>query len=415
MIVSSILLLVLAAFVAGSAAVLMTLVMLVLVLFYPVFLGFWEKLYGTEDISDQLFYAHTVDGWNIAMHFHRPDYPRPGTFPVILSHGIAVNKFGVDLDRTHSLAYFLKQNGYAVFVLSLRGVGKSYHSSKFRYSDFNFDDLVEYDVPAVIERACELTGSPKINWVGHSMGAMIAMGFMGKQLPGSEKIASFVNIGGPGKLDHAKQSLWGKFSKHPWMNELVDFRFGAQVISPISGRITTPFEEMVFNRENVNANTIRKIMKNGIENISQGLASQFMGWIQDGDETSRDGKYKYRSGFSRIEVPSLFISGSRDHIAIPESVHYAYEKTGSKIKQYINLGVDSAAQVDYCHTGLVLGDYAIEDVYPLVLDWLDEYGHHRKKGRFLKRIKNRLNYKNKNKFGLRKNTSKVQRAGAIRA
>ncbi len=94
--------------------ILISFVLLLMVLFYPFFLGIWDRLYGAEDISDQLFYAHTKDGWNVAMHYHRPDYPLPGALPVILSHGIAVNKFGVDLDRAHSLAYFLKQNGHCL-------------------------------------------------------------------------------------------------------------------------------------------------------------------------------------------------------------------------------------------------------------------------------------------------------------
>lgn len=413
---SSILLLILAAAIAGSAAILMTGVLLILVVFYPFFMGIWKKLYGQEDISDQLFYAHTRDGWNIAMHLHRPDYPRPGAFPVILAHGIAVNKFGVDLDRAHSLAYFLKQNGFAVFVLSLRGVGKSYHMSRFRYSDFNFDDIVEYDVSAVIERACELTGSPCVNWVGHSMGAMVAMGSMGRKLPGSEKIAAFVNLGGPGKLDHARQTVWGQFSRYPWVNDIVDFKFGAQVISPISGRVTTPFEELIYNRENVNPDTIRRMMKNGIENISQGLARQFMRWIQTGEETTRDGTWNYRDGFSNINVPSIFISGSRDHIAAPESVRFAYKRCGAKEKEYINLGVDSAARVDYCHTGLVLGDYAIEDVFPLVLDWLEKYGMHRRRRGLFNRIKiRRKNRRNRKQGIIRKYNTRVERAGVIQA
>ncbi|MCB1175201.1 MAG: alpha/beta hydrolase [Leptospiraceae bacterium] len=418
MILSSILLLILAAFAAGGAAIIMTGVLLLLVLFYPFFLGIWQKLYGTVDIADQLFYAHTKDGWNVAMHFHRPDYPRPGAYPVILCHGIAVNKFGVDLDRAHSLAYYLKQNGFPVFVLSLRGVGKSYHSSKHRYQDFSFDDLVTQDVPAVIQRACELTGAPKINWVGHSMGAMIAMGYMGQRLPLTERIACLVNLGGPGKLDHARQTLWGMLSKYPWMNQIVDFRFGAQVISPISGRITTPFEELVFNRENVNAHTIRRMMKNGIENIAKGLATQMMGWIQRGDEVTLDGNWRYRDGFQFIKAPALFVAGSRDHIAVPAAVQFAYENCGSKVKDFIVLGLDSSAQVEYCHTGLVLGDYAIEDVYPLVLDWVERHGIVKKHNRLFSLIKKRTNRVRNRRFKrdhVRSNRGRVAREGSIQA
>ncbi|MCB1316395.1 MAG: alpha/beta fold hydrolase [Leptospiraceae bacterium] len=389
-ILSSITLIVVAAFAAGGAAIVFAIILVLLVLFYPFFRNVWNYFYGAEDISDQRFYAHTEDGWNIAMHFHRPTYPRRGAYPVILSHGIAVNKFGVDIDRDHSLAYFLAQNGFPVFVLSLRGVSKSYHSSRYRYQHFDFDDIVEYDVPAVIQKARQLTGAPKVNWVGHSMGSMIAMGYMGRKLPGHNDIASFVSIAGPGKLDHARQTLWGIFTRYPWINELIDFRFSAQVISPLAGRMNTPIEDVVLNPENVNERTVRKLMKNAIENISRGLARQFVQWMETGKETTRDGQTNYRSCLKNIKVPSLFIAGSRDHVAVPESVRFAYDQAGSKKKEFILLGPEAGAHVDYCHTGLVLGDHAIDDVYPRVLEWFETYGMEKDSRGFVARMFHRI-------------------------
>ncbi|MCB1325817.1 MAG: alpha/beta fold hydrolase [Spirochaetales bacterium] len=417
-ILTSVLLLVLVAFAAGSAAILFALLLLVLVLFYPVFLLIWDRLYRAQDIADQLFYAHTTDGWNIAMHFHRPPYPQPGAYPVILSHGIAVNKYGVDMDETHSLAYFLKQNGFAVFVLSLRGVGKSYHASRFGYQDFCFDDIVENDVPAVIAKARELTGAPKINWVGHSMGAMIAMGFMGRELPGHEDIAAFVSLGGPGRIDFAKSSIWGKIRRYPWMNELMDLKFSAQAISPLTGRLNTPIEELVYNRNNISPATIRRLMKNGIENISHGLARQFIDWMNTGEETTRDGSENYRDSLANIRAPALFLAGTRDHIAVPESVRFAYEQASSKRKDYKLLGTEQGCKVDYCHTGLALGDYAVDDVFPLVLDWLNRYGRERGSrnifARIVRRVRRRRR-KRREERNVRGRRSRITRPGVIRA
>lgn len=387
---TSIILIVVLAIVVGSAAVVVALLVLLIVLFYPLFLVIWDKLYGVDDIADQLFYAHTEDGWNIAMHFHRPTYPRVGAFPVILCHGIANNKFGVDMDHSHSLAYYLKQHGFPVFVLSLRGVGKSYHSSRYGYRDFNFDDIVQYDVPAVIRKARELTGAPKISWVGHSMGAMICYGFMGRQLPGAEDISAFVSLGGPGRLDHAQRSIWGALSNYPWVNDIFDFKFGAQVISPLTGRFTTPLEELVYSKDNVNSRTVRRMMKNGIENIAQGLARQFLEWIKSNRETTIDGSHDYREGLRNIKAPSLFLSGARDHIAVPESVKFAYDRAASKHKEYVMLGRESGAEVDYCHTGLVLGDRAIQDVFPRVLEWLENHGREKRGRNVFARIVRRV-------------------------
>lgn len=386
----SIIIILVAAFLAGTAALILAGVLAVLVLFYPFFLYWWDKLYGTPDIADQLFYAHTDDGWNIAMHFHMPRYPKPNAFPVIMSHGIAVNKFGVDLDESHSLPYYLKQNGYPVFVLSLRGVGKSYHSSKTRYRDFTFDDIVLYDVPAVIRRVKELTGAPKINWIGHSMGSMIMYGFLGRELPGSEDVASFTALAGPGKIEHAKTSIWGSIAHMPWLPRVLDMKFGAQIISPLTGRFLTPIENIIYDSENISRVTIRRLMKNGIENIGLGLVRQFLDWIKSGVEYTRDGSHNYRDGFKKMKVPTLFLAGSRDHIAPAESVKFAFDNCGSSIKEYRVLGKQTGYHCDYCHTGIVLGDRARDDVYPLVRDFLNLYGGKKRGRNFIKAFFKRL-------------------------
>lgn len=373
-IATSILIIALVALLAGSAAILVAGLLVLLVLFYPFFLQIWEWMYGVEDLADQVFHAHTEDGWNIAMHFHRPPYPLPGAYPVVLCHGIANNKYGVDMDRGHSLAYYLKQNGFPVFAISLRGVGKSYHSSRYRYRDFCFDDIVENDVGAVIRKVRELTGAPKVSWVGHSMGAMIMYGFLGRKLPGHEDVATVVSLGGPGKIDHARSSIWGAASKYPELGQLLDLRFGAQVVSPLTGRFITPIEELVYNKEVVSTLTIRRLMKNGIENIAPGLQKQFADWIKSGQELTRDGVHDYRNGLRQIKLPILFIAGARDHIAPVEALRFAYERCGSKIKKLRIMGREDGIPFDYCHTGLVLGDRAILDIYPRVHEWLLEYG-----------------------------------------
>lgn len=389
-IATSIVLIIVLALITGTAALLLAALLVVLVLFYPAFFAIWERIYGVEDIADQVFHAHTEDGWNIAMHFHRPAYPKPGAFPVIFSHGIAVNKFGIDLDRGHSLAYFLKQNGFPVFVISLRGTGKSYHSSRGGYRDFCFDDIVEYDVPAVIRKARELTGAPKINWVGHSMGAMIAYGFLGRKLPGYDSIASLVSLGGPGKIDHARATIWGAVSRHPWISQMLDVKFGSQVISPLSGRVSSPIEDLVLNREIVSGKTVRKLMKNAIENVAPGLLGQFIGWMNDGRMPTRDNTFDYRQGYKAIEVPALFLAGSRDHVAPVDSVRFAFDHFGSKRKEFYIVGRENNVPHDYCHTGLVLSDRGILDVFPIVLDWLGKHGRERRRGKLLSRLYNKI-------------------------
>ena len=345
-----------------------------LFLFSPFFVYFWDKIFGVSDLADQLFYARTDDGWKIAMHYHEPENPLPGAFPIVLSHGILVNKFCLDMDHRHSLAHFLKKNGYPVFVVSLRGTGESYHISRSGYRDFSFDDIIENDIPAVIRTVKELTGAPGVNWVGHSMGAMIACGFLGRKLPGHEDINSLISIAGPGKVDHVRNTAWGPLTRYPGFNRALNIRFSTQAIVPITGLLLTPVENVVYSKENLTSKTIRRLMKNGIENIAPGLFKQFSSWVQTGDETTVDGTFNYRDGQKNITAPSLFIAAPLDKIAPPDSVKYTYEVVSSKEKSYLLMDRRNGCSADYCHVGLVLGERSEQDVFPWILDWLNLHG-----------------------------------------
>ncbi|MEQ9364744.1 MAG: hypothetical protein RIF32_10890 [Leptospirales bacterium] len=57
------------------------------------------------------------------------------------------------------------------------------------------------------------------------------------------------------------------------------------------------------------------------------------------------------------------------------------------------LGRESGAEVDYCHTGLVLGDRAIQDVFPRVLEWLENHGREKKGRNVFARIIRRVQKK----------------------
>ena len=350
--------------------------LLFLFLLYLLFAKIYGQFYHLKDIADTQVYAPTQDGWNIAMHLHDPNTSRKeeGRYPVILCHGIASNKYSVDLNQQLSLAYFLKQEGYRVFVLSLRGAGKSYHNSQHRYKDFSFDDIVEYDVPAVIQKARELTGAPKINWVGHSMGAMIMQAFLGRRLPGHEDIASFVSIGGPGRLDHIRYKWWGALLRYPHFRRFFSLRSGAQLALPFLSQIHTPFHEIIYSKGNLHKRTVKYLLKNAVENIAKGLGLQLKGWIYSARESSVDGSFDYQQGLENIYLPALFIAGLEDKIAVPECVRFVWEEISSPEKKFVLLSKENNFSTDYCHMAMVMGEEAPKEVFPLVLDWLEQYG-----------------------------------------
>ncbi len=370
---SAIILIIVSIFVSGIAFFLFC-ILLILFSLYPVFLYFGGKFYRLPDISDYRIPVQTQDGWNIIVHLHNAKEPLIGRYPIILSHGLATNKFSVDLDESHSLAYYLKKKGYTVFVLNLRGVGNSYHDSPKRYKDFCFDDIVDYDVPAVIKKVKELTGSPKINWIGHSMGAMIAQAFLGKAQPDSKDIACFISLGGPGNLEHVNSGLLGFIAHYRKLFGLFDIKFLAKLFSPFFGRIPSSLDMNILSKKDIDEKTISRILYNAAENIAEGLAQQLSSWVCEGKEVTRDDSFNYRFGLKNIQIPSLFISGEADEIAPPQSINFAFNQIQSEEKKHITLSKKNNFSVDYSHMGLVVGRNATHEVFPLIGDWLENYG-----------------------------------------
>ena len=56
------------------------------------------------------------------------------------------------------------------------------------------DDLVHYDVPAILDYVERETGRDRVNWVGHSLGGMLVFPYL-ELAPHPERIANFVGMG----------------------------------------------------------------------------------------------------------------------------------------------------------------------------------------------------------------------------
>ncbi|HNI91567.1 MAG TPA: hydrolase, partial [Leptospiraceae bacterium] len=101
-------LLILLSIVGGFVLFLLSVILLIAFLFYPIYKRYFLRKYPVQDIADEVSYAVTEDGWNLAIHRHKPMKPLPNAYPVIVVHGIITNKYFMDLDVDHSLAYHLK-------------------------------------------------------------------------------------------------------------------------------------------------------------------------------------------------------------------------------------------------------------------------------------------------------------------
>lgn len=312
----------------------------------------------------------TPDGAQIVLGHLSPRGEHAALPPVVLCHGLAMNRHAFALDPDRSLAAHLATLGRDVWVLELRGAHPETRSAATRFS--TFDTYVEVDVPTAIGEVCARTGAREVDWIGFSMGGMLAYAYLGAC--GGDRVRRLVTIGSP-----------ALFSAHPQGRHLVPPR----PVVAIAGRLRyTPFRvlallvaPLMLKRApyrltravrpwNFTTPMLRSVMASSFGDVPTGVTMQFIRWINQGSFDSNDGRRDYDAGLREISVPMRVIVGSRDRLAPPPVARHAFDVSGSHEKDLREVGRATGAGREYDHLDLVLGADAPDEVFPLVVDWL---------------------------------------------
>ena len=330
----------------------------------------WAKFITVGEYYDETHYFQASDGWTLAIHRYIPEVKKFFE-PVILCHGLGSNRFNFDLEEL-SLARYLRDIGFETFLVELRGVGYSAKKS-LRARDrhkYRFDDFVDKDVPAIVNKVLAISRARKAFWVGHSMGGMIAyVAFADPEV--APKVAGAVAIASPAKLSHLKyvQKLYPKLG---WM--LAPFgvlhqNVVARMWLPFVGITATPWSSFLYNPENMSTKIIRQATAKMVTPMSRRLLSQLAQWVIKGE--FKHGYRDYYTIMALNRVPFLLLASTADHMAPPDSVQLAYDKLGSSDKSIVCFGT-STNLTRFGHGDIVLSRKAKEQVYPLVAEWLEK-------------------------------------------
>ncbi|KAE8228429.1 hypothetical protein CF326_g6637 [Tilletia indica] len=117
----------------------------------------------------------TQGGWILKTHrLSDPRRPGPTGYPVVLQHGILCNSSHFVMNEERSMAFWLVDQGFDVWLTNIRagfGAGHTkYSRSDPRFWAWGIKDLA-YDLQDVVEFISGATGYPKIAYVGHSQGS----------------------------------------------------------------------------------------------------------------------------------------------------------------------------------------------------------------------------------------------------
>lgn len=151
-------------------------------------LGYYYRQYG---INFEEFEIETDDGFIIDLwHLVPEDTSAKAAHPILLLHGLLQSSGSFASSGRNSLAYYLYKQGFDVWLGNNRcGFKPKWNMEKLEFDeskkwDWDMNDMVKYDVKAMVQNVLSRTGYEKLSLVGHSQGT--TQGFMG--LVNGEKI-----------------------------------------------------------------------------------------------------------------------------------------------------------------------------------------------------------------------------------
>jgi alpha-beta hydrolase superfamily lysophospholipase len=332
-----------------------------------------------RDVQPQRYWARTRDGWRLALYRYRPPRGAHAT-PVVLCHGMSSNRWDMDGPGRLSLARYLRRRGYDVWLIELRGAGRSMRPSWWNGKTYtwSFEDYVQHDAPAALRVVLRESGARQVHWVGHSMGGMIAYALLMSPMHG--KIASAVTIGSPTMSDVGHPVLDFGLPYRGLLRYLprrvplgTAARLGAPFAGPLARLLRRSIADLGFHPGNADPELLRALMLIAVDDVPASLLREFARWYDTRAMSDRYQMFDFTEHLERVTTPVLIIAGSHDELTPVRDLQAVHRRIASADKEFRVIGRDYGDRHNYSHADLILGRHAPDDVYPVIGEWLERH------------------------------------------
>jgi pimeloyl-ACP methyl ester carboxylesterase len=321
---------------------------------------------------------------------------------VIMQHGLLDGAFSFLILAEDSLPKKLCDEGYVVYLPYIRGTQFSRSHLDYdsgltsKYWDFSFDHMAAYDVPANINFVKNRDGVEKVYYIGHSQGTLtFFLAYMNNPEFMEKNIAKFIALGTVPNVNNAPHFLIKLFDKSKILN-----------LIPVKNFLTLPkevgqvFVPLCTSKAKFLCNSILSLAFSGTHETGRidydrlgkniflyepgGTSLQNMKhWIQI-YKAKRAQKYDYglvenlkhygqttppvydlkkMKGYS---IPSLMTISDADPFANPQdTLDFVDNIENKKVVNILSL-------TNYNHIDYFWADSAVQEIFPKVMNFLDE-------------------------------------------
>lgn len=322
---------------------------------------------------------------------------------VIMQHGLLDGAFTFLILAEDSLPKKLCDEGYVVYLPYIRGTQFSRSHLDYdsgltsKYWDFSFDHMAAYDVPANINFVKNRDGVEKVYYIGHSQGSLtFFLAYMNNPEFMEKNIAKFIALGTVPNVNNAPHFLIKLFDKSKILN-----------LIPVKNFLTLPkevgqvFVPLCTSKAKFLCNSILSLAFSGTHETGRidydrlgkniflyepgGTSIQNLKhWIQI-YKAKRVQKYDYGSIIENMKhygqinppvydlkkmrgysIPSIMTISDADPFANPQdTLDFVDNIENKKVVNILSL-------TNYNHIDYFWADSAIQEIFPKVMNFLDE-------------------------------------------
>ena len=277
------------------------------------------------------------------------DKRNPGQ-PVLLVHSIARDGSCFIGERHTGLAPYLARQGYDVYVVDLRGRGKSWPKVSGN-SHYGVHQAITEDIPAVIKAIIKKHPDTAQRWIGHGWGGVLLSSYLARYGESLCEVVSMVQLGSrrrSGALGAPKKAvlngLWRRLGK-----------------------------SMVW----VNGYLPAKKLRLGNCNEAAQLYRDYLYWSDAEQWIDPKDNFDYGKALKRQHLPpTLYIASTGDTFyGRPEDVRYYALESGRHNGRLLRTDFRSGSLHNYSHLDLLEHPAASGELFPVVCDWLASDTH----------------------------------------
>ena len=246
---------------------------------------------------------HTPDGVALRAVVDDPPLGVELRGTCVLAHALFARKTEFGRGERAGLAQAYAAEGWRTIAFDFRGHGES--SSPKNGREWGYDDLVRWDLPAVVACARARSDDRPVVVVGHSLGGHVALASQGTGRLEADAIVAIA------------ASVWLREfepSRARWAAKLLLAR-GMREAATRLGRIPA------------------RRMRLGSDDASGRFASDLLGFMADNAWRSEDGIDDYRGALARVVVPVCAVASEGDRVVChPDSAELFARRCGGPVE-----------------------------------------------------------------------------------